>query len=377
MISNCTTTDNYCLLQKSIKYFNLTAMKQILACCFALITCRSFCQIQTEKLSIDAVIDFSLPKDSTELASKINISRLTILDSRDDTSSLGYFVSPIGETKKYEFRSGFEKELSDWYSAYLKINEQNKTGTCLLVNVKKLRLSDEVTPRIYENGHVGQPNEGWEKGVIIKIEYFLQKDSLFTPLYRFDSVIVLKERLRSNAHDYISTALQTSLVKLFAINLDAALYSKNKILLSDIIRVNRHGHDLPIYISTKKQKGVYATFNEFKMNAPSLADYEFRKGKMGDILYIKENSSEYPARNVWGYCDGENFFINSGDKYSRLVRTGYSFYFQGIKAITRKAVHKWLQSSGLNYATDTGPKKTTFKKKLKYYQVDMETGEAY
>ena len=249
-----------------------------------------------------------------------------------------------------------------------------------MVNVKKLRLSNEVTPKIYKDGHVGQPNEGWEKGVIIKIEYFLQKDSLFTPLYRFDSIIILKERLRSYAHEYISSALQVSLVKLFSINLDAALYSKNKILLSDIIRVNRQGHDLPVYINTKKQKGVYTTFNEFKMNAPSLADYEFRRGKMGDILYVKENGSESPVRNVWGYCDGENFFINSGDKYSQLISTGYSFYFQGIKAITRKAKHIWMQSlalNGLNYATDTGPKETAFKKKLKYYQVDMETGEVY
>jgi len=31
----------------------------------------------------------------------------------------------------------------------------------------------------------------------------------------------------------------------------------------------------------------------------------------------------------------------------------------------------------LNYAANTGEKKSVYKMELKYYQVDMETGEAY
>ncbi len=356
-------------------------MKQVIACYFTLLTIPVFSQIQTDSTNSKS-IRIKLQNDTTNAALRINLARLTILDARDDTSDLGYFVSALGGVKKYVFKTGFTNELTEWYSTYLMVNAQNKTGTTLLVNIKKLRLSNQVIPKIHADGRTGQPNDGWEKGVIVKIEYFLNKDSFYIPLYRFDSIMILTQNLRRNADDYISTALRSSLEKLFTINLDVVLLSKNKILYDDILRVNSQAHNFPVYTSSMNKKGVYKTFNEFKMNAPSLTDYEFRKGKMGDILYIKENGIEYPARKVWGFCDGENFFINSGDKYSKLVRSEYSFYFEGIKSITRRSssdlgpVFENDPLTGNYYRSDQAGE-TKFKKEIRYYQVDMETGEAY
>ena len=72
------------------------------------------------------------------------------------------------------------------------------------------------------------------------------------------------------------------------------------------------------------------------MNAPSLTEYELRRGKFGDILYVKEKGIEYPERNEWGFCNGTDLFINSTDKYSKLIKQQHSFYFAGIKGITKK-----------------------------------------
>ncbi len=113
------------------------------------------------------------------------------------------------------------------------------------------------------------------------------------------------------------------------------------------------------------------------VKAPSISSYELRKGSIGDILYIKEGDSEYPTRDVWGFCDGKDIFINSGDKYSKLMRRENTFYFFGIKGVVQKSKHIAMMSSGLNYAMNTGPKKTVYKLDLKYYQIDMETGEVY
>lgn len=347
---------------------------------FLLLIKASFSQIKTDSLNAKA-IKIKLQKDTTSFAFNSNLNMIKVLDARDDSSGVGYFVSFLGVVKQYVFATSLENELKIWYSNYLMVNEQNNTGSTLFVNIKKLRLSNEVSPIIYEDGHVGQPNEGWEKGVIVKIEYYLQKDSFFTPLYRFDSIITLKQRLRNNADDYVSTALKLSLSKLFTLNLNEALLSKKKITLNDILRVNRQTHDLPIYTSSINKKGVYKTFAEFKMNNPSIEIFEFRKGKMGDILYVKENGTEYPTRSVWGYCDGNNLYINSGDKYSKLVRSGYTFYFEGIKAISRTS-----SSSNYNYPTydpnfgiqpGRTASQTKFTKEIRYYQVDMETGKVY
>ena len=96
---------------------------------------------------------------------------------------------------------------------------------------------------------------------------------------------------------------------------------------------------------------------------------------MGDILFVKEGAQEYPTRNVWGYCDGSSIFINSGDKYSKLIRQANTFYFYGIKEIARRSKIRFMKASPLNYAANSGEKKSVYKKNLKYLLLDMESGE--
>ena len=97
---------------------------------------------------------------------------------------------------------------------------------------------------------------------------------------------------------FISTALRTSLNKLFTINMDAAVLALNKIKMSDIIRVNNQRYNFPVYTTNKYSKGVYKTFEEFKMNDPSLPDFEFKKGEMGDIVYIIDKPAELILNNM-------------------------------------------------------------------------------
>ena len=113
------------------------------------------------------------------------------------------------------------------------------------------------------------------------------------------------------------------------------------------------------------------------MNAPSVAEFEYRKGKMGDVLYVKEGGNEFPDRTAWGFCDGKNIFINSSDIFSELIRDGNTFYFNGVKSITKKAIHNLMKTSLLNIATNTGEKHSVYSVDKKYYQIDMETGEVY
>ena len=107
------------------------------------------------------------------------------------------------------------------------------------------------------------------------------------------------------------------------------------------------------------------------------AEYELKRGEMGDMLFIKEDGKEYPFRKAWGFCDGSDLYINSGDKYSKLIKRQNTFYFTGIKGLARQTNVDLLSSSFFNLATNTGRKYTTFSKKETYYKVDMETGEVY
>ena len=360
-------------------------MNKISLYCLILFIFPAYSQIQTPAIKNDAITYISLQKYPAEFIAGIKNSSITVLDARDDTSNIGYSNERL--VKQYQFRRGFINEVKSWFSTYLGISPENKNGNSLLINIKKLRISDEAVTTILDNGKSGLPKNGWEKGVIVKIEYYLEKDSFFTPLYRFDSIIPLKGRLKKNGDEYISIAFKTSLERFLTFKNDSVFLSRNKILLKDIERVNQLKYDLPVYSTTDHKKGVYKNFHDFKMNIISWTDFEFRKGEMGDIIYVKETDIEYPLRNAWGFSDGKNFYINSGDKYSKLIQAGNTYYFKGIKSlrkITRDKIN-WVdglevaldRTSGMPATTPSHLVNTVYDVDLKYYQLDMENGNVY
>ena len=196
-------------------------------------------------------------------------------------------------------------------------------------------------------------------------------------MYRVDSIFTFKDEVTANIQLSISNVLISTFDKLFTINVDKIIANGRKLSFNDIQTNYKMQQSLSILNAPVFTKGVYKTFEEFKKNAPSLKEYEFRESEMGDLLYVKNNGTEYPERNAWGFCDGTNLFINSGNKFSSLIKSQHTFYFEGLKGSERKAKHDIPYTSLFNVITNTGRKITKFKGVLKYYQVDMETGEVY
>lgn len=338
----------------------------------------AYAQIETGVLKSGVTIKVKLKPQIAEQSIGGEILSLQLLDYREDTTSLGYNHTAFNNKEtKCNFESSAINELSDWIFGYLKISKGNVTGNKLIISLRKLRLSEELTPIFFDNGHQGQGENGWEKGIVTKMEFYLQKDSFFYPLYRFDSLITIDKQLPENSDGFIVTALQTAMSKLFTVNFETILARAKKLSFNDILVYNKRNIDVPILTGTTYKKGAYKNFEEFKTNNPSIVNFEFKEGQVGDFLYVKENGSEYPERTAWGFCDGKDIFINSADKFSKLIKDGNTFYFKGIKSITRKAKHDVMKTSLFNLATNSGVKKNSFKAKLKYYQVDMETGEVY
>ncbi|MEO6668799.1 MAG: hypothetical protein ABIN36_04945 [Ferruginibacter sp.] len=354
-------------------------MKQLLVYCLILLSTLACSQIPTVPLDPAAIKTISLKNVKADALTKIFLNGLMILDSRGDTSNIGY--SPVRPIKKYCFKKGFTKELSDWCISYLNINPQNRYGHLLLINIKKLRVSDDAVSKSASEGKEGQAKDGWYRGVITKVEFFIQEDSLFVPLYRFDSIVPFKGHPDKDAPDYLSVTLKMALDKLFYYSVND-LQLKRRIRLSDIIKANKPVYDLPVYNNQVHQRGVYKTFEDFKMNNTSYPDFVLNTASKSDILYVKENGSEVPLRSAWGYCDGLSYYINSGDKYSQLIPTGNTFYFQGLKSLSNYTIYvpaNGLLVPGLSPLPIPVMTKRYIKndKILKYYQLDMENGKVY
>ena len=354
-------------------------MRLILLFHLILLTSSLFSQIQTSPLKGDAVKKISLQLDSTDKLTKFFFNRLTIMDSRSDTTNIGY--SPARPVKKYCFQKGFMNELQDWFGKYLNIGQNNAYGHMLLVNIKKLRISDDAVSKLVPDGKTGQPANGWLRGVITKIEFFIQEDSFFIPLYRFDSIVPFKGHPDRDAPDYLSMTLKLALEKLFTLG-PGDILSRRHILLADILKTNKLNYDLPVYNNPQHQKGLYKTFDDFKMNRICYPDFVLKTAPKSDIIYVKENGIETPMRSVWGYCDGLSYYINSGDIYARLIPVGNTFYFEGIKSLSNYTVFVPKGSILLSpilptIPTSVEPHRIFNDKILKYYQLDMDNGLVY
>ena len=353
-------------------------MKQIFFYCLFFLTGNSFSQIQTKPFEKNAIKTISLEKESADSLTKIFINRLMILDSRSDTSNIGYSIArPI---KKYCFEKGFINEMSDWFNSYLNIKQQNPYGHLLLVNIKKLRVSDDAVTISSPGGKEGQAKDGWLRGVITRIEFFIQEDSFFIPLYRFDSIVPFNGHPDKDAANYLSITLRMALEKLFSIDAKN-IQLKRHIPLADILEANKLIYDLPVYNNPLHQRGVYKTFEDFKMNKISYPDFVLKTAPKSDILYVKEKGNDVPLRSAWGYCDGLSYYINSGDIYSQLIPVGNTFYFEGIKSLSNYTIYIPGSSIIPGFGVLPSPGVTSIKihndKILKYYQVDIENGKVY
>lgn len=364
-----------------------------------------YAQIEAKVIDFNNKLEISLEKEVFSHSFSNSIHSVNVIDVRDDTMAVGYhylkaedahryFVQP-GSLPKNKANDKWSKVyhcpptlsigFSNWINEYLQCRENTSVKNKLLIVVKKFWLSPEADEIRDEHDKVGQAMNGWDAGVVCKLEFYLERDSVFFPLYRIDSVFTFKERLNDykgtrfvdNTASFVTAALKSSLEKLVEINMDEIIAKRRKLSLGDMQQKYLQRSNITVLKSIDLKKGAYKNFEEFKLNAPSISGYELRKGSMGDILYVKEGDSEYPTREAWGFCDGKDLFINSGDKYSKLVRRENTFYFFGIKGMTQKTKNDFWKSSTLNYMTGYGPKKTVYKLDLKYYQIDMESGEVY
>lgn len=362
-----------------ITLINFCTMKKLLVFCFIILCCKfAYTQTKTTILNPENILKIDIKENITDNVTNKPIRSIEVIDSRDDTSSLGYDHSLVfNKTRKYVFDTPFVIKLTSWISNFLKTGENKSAGYKLLVCIRKLRISEEVAIVGFADGHQGQPMDGWESGVMLKAEFYINDRNFYYPMYRFDSIITVRKKLPKYADEYLSEAFKVSLSKLFKIDMDLVISKAKKMTLDDILVYNNKRDRVPILNDSVYKKGAYASFDEFKLNNPSILDIEYKKGKMGDMLYVRKDGLEYPDRTVWGFSDGKSIFINSCDKFSELIPEGFTFYFKGIKGITKKTHHKVMQSSTLNFATNTGPKKTVYKVDFKYYQIDMDTGEVY
>ena len=381
-------------------------MRILIFLVFLLFSARlTFSQIEGKTIEFNNKLEISLEKVVCEKPLGDRFHSVQVIDARDDTVAVGFYSVSRQEAVKYMIKAGasgrkdntdawskvyhyppsLKEGLTSWMYEYLQCRSSDSVRNKLLVVVKKLWLSFQAEKARFDNTNISSAIDGWDAGVLCKMEFYLERDSVFYPLYRIDSVFTFKDllydyagiRFVDNGPIFLTITLRSSLDKLYGVQPEEITRKRRKLTFAEIQQEYSRKKDMPLLHASVLNRGVYASYDEFKNNAPSLKEYELKSGSMGDILFVKEGAQEYPTRNVWGYCDGSSIFINSGDKYSKLIRQANTFYFYGIKEIARRSKIRFMKASPLNYAANSGEKKSVYKKNLKYVMLDMESGEVY
>ncbi len=307
------------------------------------------------------------------------ISDFTVIDARPDSTSLGFYKTGSNRIFSIVLQTNTVSEVSSFLRDYLGVKENvSGIGVKVLMVIRKLWLSNAadqdpvaINPK--------NPGDAWLRGVLAKFEFYVNTGDGYFPLYRFDTLYTGHEKIDAK-NSYLPGVLAMSVQRLANKPMNDMIVNRKKMSLEDIDAYNKHQMQVPILQNGAYKKGVYKTFNEFKMNAPSFTDYEIQKDKYTSTIFVKGANGDYPVRDNWGYSDGEHLYVHSADTYFELIRRQNTFVCNGAKALSRyrivnagNAIALGILGGGVGRQN----KKVVYLLNLRPFELDMDTGEIF
>jgi hypothetical protein len=291
------------------------------------------------QLSSLPVVTITLKAEEAHAAGSSPFRHFEVIDERPDTTRIGVhtFVPTFGAThlRQLVFKTSASTEIAAWLNKHF--SRPGAPYTAFIV-LRNLWLSDANYPH---EEKIGDPEKLYQRTHIrLMAEIYACRDSQYTPIIRFDT---LQSYARSNPY----TSLQSyysiwgrDLATLLTKMADTASWMCSArsghgrlISLEDILQFNRSRFDAPIAANGTLRPGVYADFEEFRNNAPSIRDFEIRKEKNNRLLYIRTGGTSCYSHDAWGYCDGKNIFVMRDGILFHAWREGKAFYLLKIPSI--------------------------------------------
>lgn len=335
----------------------------------------------------------TFPPDSL----KFPFERIKIIDSRFDTSKLGFEMTKNIFTRRFNrisLEDGNAQGIEQFYNGYYKGNFTAAKKELLIV-IKTLWI--DPYPQ-HGSLHPALSETKSTKDIHFKFEYYLGDSEGYVPLLKVDSTFHLTSRFSEKFYDpsnedhlpFLCFALEQMTeipnYRFFV----SQLSGKKKKSLQEIESYNHKREELPV-LQNGLKKGVFLTFEEFRNNNPSVTSFSKQRGFKGRT-YIILDDKHNEIVNYFAYFTGEalgikpdmNSFLAARNLKNVeppfLNRSGNSYEFFMIDApddttgdmnttIGGKDAH--IQSPGfLRFVNGPG---TILVPRI----IDMETGEIY
>jgi hypothetical protein len=318
---------------------------------------------------------------------KLPFKNIKIIDSRFDTSKIGYipnadiFADKRRSFKKMTLRGGnanaIENYYNDYYAGSFAANDFE-----LMIVMKRFWISgnsNSNNKRIEVANSVKDDNN-----IHCKWEYYIGKNGNYLPVKRMDTTFIVTEDFKNHLNDelsfkrlfYIKSCLNTLIEVLDFSNAIIQFEKQHKKTFAEIQEFNNRINNIPVLKDSNYKKGVYLSFDDFKNNRPSIIDFVVKKMHYGKLntnteIYLEDMKGE-SISNYWGYFDGKDlrYGMLGNDKIYRTQNT-FCFFIKVVGYNLDRDNQGMYGGSDINVIS-----------KDKYeswvpFQIDMETGEIY
>jgi len=286
---------------------------------------------------------------------------IVVLDWRADTTAIGF------KERDYFTIPDIREEFKKYLGALIHLENDSNSGCREIVACLK---------KLWFTQNMWQADNRSDGGIIWEADFFEKENDKFIYLCQLDTTIIgnHSERFQLNAPRLISLCLQSSAEKI-----NSSLHQlREPGKFVDIDNFKNKFSEIPILLDHHKKKGLYMNYEDFLNNTPSAANFEIDKDKYTDALFVTNAGGQSQLiRNVWGYCDGENMYIKSGEKYFQLCRVNNTFYFYGARDIKKYVYSDPGTARLLNVTTNTNRKITKYYLSYHPYRMDIFTGNFY
>jgi hypothetical protein len=325
-----------------------------------------------------------------------------VIDERADTARIGIRAMTGPFSHNHQRQLVFGRPVAAEIAEYLNghFSRQGAPFTALVV-LRTLWLSDANYIR---EDLVKDPDKKLDNFQIrLKAEVYAGKDSLYMPVFRYDTLVTTKNRDYNSLQTPFSALqsyyplMEAGLSDLFIDLADSAslvagrkMGNGRKVSRDEIREFNRSRFTVPVDNGAVYAPGVYASFEEFRNNAPSIHDFEIKTEKKDILLYIKDAAgTSYYSHDAWGYSDGVSLFVMRDGILWPAWKEGKAIYFYGLSDKIKTVQGQDYNPGTPGYTTPGGkvvsgtpaysaPYTTTEKEKVKcIYTVDMDSGEVY
>ena len=331
-------------------------MRQFLTIILAgLLCCKVSAQfIFSPKKPIETLQESIDKHETIQLRDSIPFSYIRIIDSRYDTTRIGFFLDGYLAIKDSTQPLALQHILDRYFHSLY------TPGTdTLLIELEKLSIQDAVirdTNFVLTAGYV-QCKEYC--GGNDNYKYLGLGDTAMAEKYSFlNSGRAHKndKHINSEFWDYYLLRLLEGMIRhgcAIAITPDDPHrnYSLEEIKQEGLQKRNK-----PILHTGTLKPGLYTDFSEFENNEPGVYLQDSALHRMLELMHYrvgKAISNESPDTSYWGYCDGRKLFIRYGYNFFELEKKDAGFYVAPTLDARRRDLNRtgWNMLIGLAVLT--------------------------